>query len=706
MSSLSSVGASTPPPSTPSNSSGAPVSVNGLISGLNTNQIIQAELGLQQAQIDSVTAAQTAVQQRETAYKTLQAQFLSLQASLGTLARASNGPFDARTATTSNQTIATAAASSSAAPGVYSVTITALAQANQIASQGYTSATSQITQGTLVIGSGSSTATITINSTNDTLQGLAGAINNANAGVTAAVINDGSSGQPYRLLLTATQTGLANAITIDTSGLGPAGGGAVPPSFSTVQPAADAAVTLGSGKGALTITSSTNTVNNAINGVTLNLLTANPQQPIQVTVGNDTSAAQTAIQGFVTAYNTVLTTIAGDVHYDPSTNTAGPLLGDPSILNIENQLRDLTTEPVGGVNPKLNSLAALGITSDATGQLQIDTTQLGNILSGKVSGVTPDDVSKLFALGGESTNPGVAFVNSTAATKASTSPYGVVITTAATQAQLTADTALPGSPQIAAGNNTFTLTVNGVSSNTITVPAGSYPTPQALVQALQAQINSDGKIGALGVTVGLSNNELTFTTSGYGQGSSLAVGQVGFLGFSRAANASGRDVAGSFLVNGKSEAASGSGQLLTGNVGNANTNGLAVLVTLGPGQVSSSPTTPVANVTITQGVAAQLNNALSTLLDPNTGQLQTIDQNFQDEIAAYQSEITLLQQQYNQRQAQLTQEFVNLETTISNLKSVGSFLNAQTTALQNLINSSVPSSATSTTAGANVTTSH
>jgi flagellar hook-associated protein 2 len=265
----------------------------------------------------------------------------------------------------------------------------------------------------------------------------------------------------------------------------------------------------------------------------------------------------------------------------------------------------------------------------------------------------------------------------------------VVVSQAAQQAVLTANTALD--PTQFAGGGSFALTVDGLTSNTIAIPASTY-TADTLVQALQSQLNADSKVGALGVVVGTQNGYLTFTTAAYGSGSGLSIAATPSLGFTGAASGTGKDAAGSFLVGGVPEAATGSGQLLTGNTDNPNTAGLAVNVTLSPSQVSPNPSTPVANVTVTQGLAAQLGTALNRLLDPTTGQLQTIDQNFQDQISAYQAQVKQLQQSYTNRQNQLTQEFANLETTLSNLKTTSSFLSAQTSALQSIGGSSSSSS--------------
>ncbi len=770
-------------PSSSSSSGGTgTISIGGLVSGLNTSQIIQGLLAVQQAQITSVQGQESAVQAQETAFKALQAQLLTFQADVTKLASPSNGPFDGLTATSSNTAAVTAAAGSGAAPGVYSLNVTGLAAADEIASQGYASAVSQISTGTLTVGSGGKTATITIDNTNNTLQGLAAAINTANVGVSATVVNTGAAGTPYRLLLTATQTGTANAINIDATGLAASSGATVRPTFGVadavaggsntgagtltaggaftgtsadtytftvqsvtgggdlsgggtvtlayhnanssqtgtltltgsnlnqsvsvaqgidvragagafaqgdtftvgagvdrVQQAADASVTLGSGSGALTVTSSSNTVNTAINGVTLNLLALTPSnQPVQVTVAANTDAATTAVQNFVTDYNSVLSTIATDTSYDPSTNTAAVLLGNSSVLNIQNQLTGLVGRIVPGANTKLNSLAALGITSNASGQLQINSATLNNVLSGNVSGVTLADVRNLFAVGGQSTNAGVAFANATSATKPSTNPYGVVVTQAAAPAALTGS-ALGANTTVTAGSNTFTLTVNGIASGSLAVPAGTY-TQQALVQAVQAAVNSDSQVGGFGVTVGLQGGALTFTTATYGTGATLAVSQAGFLGYASGASGSGQNVAGSFLVNGSAEAATGTGQLLTGNAGNANTAGLALNVTLLPSQVSPTPTTPVASVTVTQGLAAQLGVALNNLLDPTTGQLQMIDQGFQQQLTTYGAQVKQLQAQYNAQQTALQAEFTNMESALSKLKSESSYMAAQTNA--------------------------
>jgi flagellar hook-associated protein 2 len=195
---------------------------------------------------------------------------------------------DSKAVTSSSTSTVTASATTDAAPGVYSLTVNRLAQVHQVASQGFSDPNS----------------TITVNGTNNTLQGLANAINASGGDVSATIVNTGAATNPYELLLASKKSGAANAITI-TNNLAADNGGAVKPLLTTTgQAAADASVTLGSGAGALTVSSPTNVVNGLISGVTLNLVAANSTTPVTLTVANDTTAATKAVQAFVDAYNT------------------------------------------------------------------------------------------------------------------------------------------------------------------------------------------------------------------------------------------------------------------------------------------------------------------------------------------------------------------------------------------------------------------
>ncbi|MCA9163317.1 MAG: hypothetical protein KDA62_10065, partial [Planctomycetales bacterium] len=232
--------------------------IDGLATGLDTTTIIDGLVRIQQLQVDQLTARKNSILEEQTAFKGIESKMIDLRAQLGSLARSQNSVFSARSAVSSDEDALTVTAATGAAAGVYNLTINSLAQAEQVASQGFASADSEISQGTfsLRVGRGKEVE-ITIDSSNNTLQGLADAINAAGGDVGASIVNDGSTGgTPYKLLLSSSKTGAANTITI-TNNLA---AGATQPDFTgtPVQAAADASVTLGSGAGALTVTHDTN----------------------------------------------------------------------------------------------------------------------------------------------------------------------------------------------------------------------------------------------------------------------------------------------------------------------------------------------------------------------------------------------------------------------------------------------------------------
>lgn len=238
------------------------ITFNGLASGLDTGSIITELVRFSQQRINSLKVKEQDAANNQSVLTTLKSRLQSLQDEAATLSRTQQSVFDRRTVTSSNADIVQAAAGSAAAAGVQSLRVLSVAQTHQIASQGFDDANSQITQGTFQIQSGGASATITIDSTNNTLTGLSRAINSAGIGVTATVINDGSDSltQPYRLLLAANNTGTDNSIKI-TNSLAADGTSAFRPDFDSTQigPAvvatnfsSTASVTANSGAGSYT----------------------------------------------------------------------------------------------------------------------------------------------------------------------------------------------------------------------------------------------------------------------------------------------------------------------------------------------------------------------------------------------------------------------------------------------------------------------
>ena len=474
--------------------------------------------------------------------------------------------------------------------------------------------------------------------------------------------------------MTATTPGAANTITV-TNNLTSGTGASINPTQTTIQAAADAQITLGSGAGALNVTSPTNQVTGLIPGVSLNLLQANPNQPVTLTVANDSSGAATAVQSFVTAYNAVVDFINQNSTFDASTQQGGLLLGNATSQNLSNALASAMSISVSGSNSGVNSLASVGLSFNQSGDLEFNQATLTQAMSSPGGAAA---VNNLFAMSGTSTNPGIQFIYGSSQTQPSNgTPYQVQITAPATRGSATASTALAASTTITSSNNSFTLNVNGITSSPITLTAGTY-SPTQLAAMMQQQINANSSLSGNLVAVNVNGSgELQITSQTYGAASQVsigtgsAVGASGPLGFNGNETGNGTNVAGNFVVNGKVEQATGNGQFLTGNSGNANTDGLEVQSTL-----ASAGT---ANLTVTQGLAGQLNQVLNEYLNPTTGQLATVNNQYQTEINNINSQITTDNTQLQTQTTNLTNQFAAMEQSVSNLKNVQSLLSGLVT---------------------------
>ena len=331
--------------------------------------------------VDEVLASQsqeeTQWQNQETTFNNQATALQQLSTQLQTLltdANDLNDPFGslaAMTTSVSDPSVLSATAGSGAATGSHSISVTALATTSSYYSDEL--ATSSTTFGTgsfsLEVGSGPAT-TITVDSTDDTLTGLAAAINSQNLGVTANVVTDANGA---RLTLVSDTSGATGNITIssNTTGL----------SFNLGSNGVDASLTVDG----IPIDSSSNTVTSAIPGVTLDLLGLT-SSPVTLQVSPDTSQAATAINNFVSDYNTVISSINSQFSYDATTGTAGTLLGDASVELVQSTLLSDVAASVTG-NGAISSLASLGITMNNDGTLTVDSSQLSNALASNFQAV-------------------------------------------------------------------------------------------------------------------------------------------------------------------------------------------------------------------------------------------------------------------------------------------------------------------------------
>ncbi len=622
---------------------------------------------------------QTGIQSRITALNTVQSAVSTFQAAVQGLASLSQ--YQSFGATSSSSAVS-ATATSSATPGNYSVSVSQLAQAQTIASAGQTSestaigtgATTTLTfnfgtisGGTLTSGvysgatftpSGNSKS-VTINSSNDTLSGIAAAINAAGIGVTATIVNNGSS-SPYQLVLTG-PSGVSNSMQIGVSGdatlsgllsYNPAG----TQDLTQVTAAQNAQLTVNG----IALTQSSNTVSSAIQGVTFNL-NSTTSSPATVSVTQDTKAVTNAVSSLVSAYNALNTSLQSVDNYNSQTKTAGPLFGDPMVSNIQTQLNSVLNSTVSGTTTVFDTLASIGVTFQQDGSLALNSAQLNAALSSN-----PSDVASLFATLGKPTDSLIQYTGSSANTQPGT--YAVNVTQMATQGTLVGSAA-PGLTITAGSNDTINLSVDA-SPLTITLPPGTYASAGALASQLQSEINANTSLQASGVSVAVTVNasgDLSLQTSNYGASSYVTVtggnGSTGLLG-SAPVQTYGLNVTGS--ING--EAATGSGQTLTSTSGSS--NGLSLTVT---GGTTGSRGT----VSYSQGIAAQLNTLATSLADPINGPITAEINGLNATVNNLGSQITNWQSRLIQIQQSLTSQYTALNVMLGTMSQTSSYLTTQ-----------------------------
>lgn len=352
---------------------GSQIDVQSLVS-----QLISAE----RATLDNqITRDSSRVTTQISALGSLMGSMSSFRSALSSLK--SVDVFSTRTASSSDPAKFTAAASAKAVPGSYDIEVVQLAKAQQLSSNPFAGgSTTVVGTGTLTLSLGDESFSVEITDSNSTLAGIRDAINAAsdNAGIRATLVQ-GTTGS--RLVLSSAATGDANEIVVAQTG----GNGGLsqiaysagsPGNYTELTPAQDAIVNVANAQ----TTSATNTLEGAIDGVTLTLLKETEiDEPITLSVGYDSAAVTTRINNFVTAYNALASQISKLRSYNTATQTAGPLLGDALLGSIESQLRRTLADPVAGQGAAYQTLANVGITTQADGTLAVDSTKLQKALT-------------------------------------------------------------------------------------------------------------------------------------------------------------------------------------------------------------------------------------------------------------------------------------------------------------------------------------
>jgi flagellar hook-associated protein 2 len=363
--------------------------VSGLESGIDSSSIISSLVSIAQEPL-------TALQQQESDLDTRISTIGSLVSDLNALQTAAqnlgqNGALGVDVQSTN--TAFTATAGSGAVAGTYQIQVQQLAQAAQALSQSFSTTNDLVTGGTLTLTAQGNSYDVAIND-GESLADVATAINQSGAPVQATVLNTGTSDY---LSITATNSGYpltgspSDALGFSETTTGTQG---QPLALTTTQAAQNSEIQMG-GPNGLVFTRQSNVVNDVVPGTTLTLQ-SQETSPETLVLANNTSTTQTNLQTFVSAYNQVVTDLKTDTAPPATTGTdaAATLANDPSVSWLLSQMQQVISSVVPGAGG-VDSLAALGVTTNTDGTLSVDKTVLSNAIA-----TDPGAVNALFSTSG------------------------------------------------------------------------------------------------------------------------------------------------------------------------------------------------------------------------------------------------------------------------------------------------------------------
>lgn len=668
------------------------LSSTGIGSNLDVNSIVTQLMSVESQPLTTLARKEASFQAKLSGFGTLKGALSQFQTAVSALSDISK--FQGVRVTPADATIATASATAAATPGTYALEVTKLAQAQKLAAAGQASDSAAIGAGTSTTLSfdfgtisggtfdtatgkytgagfttnGSGIKTVTIDSTNNSLAGIRDAINKANIGVSAAIVNDGGA-SPYRLVLTEAVSGKTNSLKISVTGdaalstLLSHDPGAVPAgqALSETVTAQNAEFEIDG----IAVSKNTNIVSDVISGVTLNLAKTNSGSTTNITVARDTASVLSSVNAFVKSYNDISQNLRDAAAYNATTKQGAILNGEATVRTIQNQIRNVLTAPVAGGASAFTLLSNVGVTMQKDGLLAIDSTKLQAAMDSNFS-----EFAGLFAAAGKTSDSLVAY--SGASSKTTSGAYSVNVSQLATKGN-TVGAGSAGLNITTGVNDTLQVQLDGVTA-TVTLGQANYANAAALAAEVQSKINGAAGFVAAGstATIAESGGVLTITSNRYGSASNASItggtGQTNLNFGAGAAITAGLDTAGT--INGV--AATGSGQFLNGATGNAS-EGISLKITGGS-------TGARGTVNYSQGYAYQFNKLATSLLGAD-GPISSRT----DGINASLKSLGKNRDQLNIRLAATEKryraQFTALDLSISSMTKTSSFLTQQLAAL-------------------------
>ena len=624
------------------------IQFSGLSSGLDTKAIVEAILDFESVPLTRLQDRLSLFNQRKNAFDELRSGLGKFETALRELT--SPATFRGRSTTVSDEKVLRATAGSGAEVGIFQVEVSALAAADKYKSDGFVgSDQGLISDGTLTIQSGSEDA-ITINVSaangNNSLETIRDAINDADSGVQAAIIFDGTN---HRLTVRSEESGTTNALTItDDTNLN------LDVGANKVTTAADAAFKIDG----IDITSSSNKITTAIEGVTIDLISLTSGSPISIEVSQDEDSVVEATQSLVTKYNEL--TEFFNAQFD--SEKPGPLSGDFIATAIQRNVQSLFTGGVDGIPfGGIRSLSAIGVSFDGKGgTATLDSGKLRELLDTNF-----DEVGNLFLSAGQSTDSRVSFVSASNSTVSG--DYAVTISQAAEQATVTGSTALTTLGQ----DETLTI-VSSSATSVVNLTSGQDIT--AVIDAINQQLRDDG-VSATAIS---DSGSVRIASTGYGVAADISVtssitdpANGTGSGFDTvAATDNGVDVVGT--INGV--AAEGIGQLLIG-AEDDDSSGLRLKVTASAIDITNQ-SGDFGTLSFSRGFIDSLLSRIDSYTEFDSGALDVAKEGIDANVRNIDRDIERLQERLELRETQLLRSFSAAEQAISALNAQQSTLSS------------------------------
>jgi flagellar hook-associated protein 2 len=469
--------------------------ISGQQAGFDVPAAVDGILGIQKFEISQLQKKQDAATARQAALVQINDAVSSLRnTSIGMADKASFFGYKASLSSSSSTVTASSlldvSGTSGLAAGQHNIVVNQVAQAERLSSSvavkdGSGVAVSSASSALNISGSFQlAGVTVSVNA-GDSLNAIAATINQRNTGASATGVSASVmkvSGSDFRLILASDSTG-ASGFTLNGAALDAVGAlsslqlGATGQAnaFQSLQTAQDAQVSIDG----LSLIRSSNTITDALSGVTLSLKQADPAVTVSISIGVDGLALRANVQTFVDAYNSLQKLISDQFKFDANTGKSGILAGEPLLTSVQSSLSSRLLQAVPGLTNDRNSLVMIGVEPDQTGQLLINPDRFDAFLANN-----PDAIRDVFVAQASSANNSLQFLTNGLNTPSGT--YNVNVTQAASKASVSGATSLAAG---LAANETVTITEAG-SSRQAVVNLIAGQTQSAIISALNAELSS------------------------------------------------------------------------------------------------------------------------------------------------------------------------------------------------------------------------